>query len=130
RISMTAIQGAVGIASRAPNGSRRHANLVANTRRPIAACTTSEVFMSESLPWGDYALLQRQADRRRLDAIAWAAEEQAEEFLDRLAANNLPTDPSCRKAWLDNLATNRAKKHRRRVAILPPCPFPPGIRTA
>jgi DNA-binding NarL/FixJ family response regulator len=74
--------------------------------------------MSESHPWDDYVSLQRQADRRKLDAKAWAAEEQAEEFLDGLAANKLHTDPNLRKTWLDNLGTNRAKKHRRRVSIL------------
>jgi DNA-directed RNA polymerase specialized sigma24 family protein len=74
--------------------------------------------MNQSDHWGEYARLQQHADRRKLDVKAWAAEEQADAFLDAIANNTLEPDAEVRELWLINLATNRAKKHRRRAAIL------------
>jgi DNA-directed RNA polymerase specialized sigma24 family protein len=74
--------------------------------------------MGQFNAWGDYARLQAQADRRKLDPKAWAAEEQANQFIDAIANNDLKSNPEARQAWLENLATNRAKKHRRRAALL------------
>jgi DNA-directed RNA polymerase specialized sigma24 family protein len=74
--------------------------------------------MNPSDPWAAYARLQQQTDRRKLDPKAWAAEEQADAFLDALAGDALKADPAAYEAWLANLATNRAKKHRRRMALL------------
>lgn len=85
---------------------------------PIAACTTPELRMNESDLWAEYAHLQQQADRRKLDAKAWAAEEQADEFLNAIASDSHSSSATAREAWLTNLATNRAKKHRRRAAFL------------
>jgi DNA-directed RNA polymerase specialized sigma24 family protein len=73
---------------------------------------------STSSPWSDYTQLQEDADRRKLDPKAWSADEKAEAFLDSLLVNTLRSDPNAREAWLNNLATNRAKKHRRRRALL------------
>jgi DNA-directed RNA polymerase specialized sigma24 family protein len=69
-------------------------------------------------PWDEYAHLQQQADRRKIDAKSWAAEEQANEFLDAIANKTLESAPDARDRWLENLATNRARKHRRRAALL------------
>jgi DNA-directed RNA polymerase specialized sigma24 family protein len=74
--------------------------------------------MNQSDPWDKYPPLQQQADRQKLDAKAWAAEEQANEFLDALACNTPIIDAKAFEVWLENLATNRAKKHRRRAALL------------
>jgi hypothetical protein len=74
--------------------------------------------MNPSKPWDDYAKLQQRADRRKLDSKAWATDEQAEEFLNALARNSLKPDAKACEVWLQNLATNRAKKHRRRQALL------------
>jgi hypothetical protein len=69
-------------------------------------------------PWADYAYLQQQSDPRKLDAKAWTAEEQANEFLDAITTKTLKSASDAREIWLENLATNRAKKHRRRAALL------------
>jgi DNA-directed RNA polymerase specialized sigma24 family protein len=69
-------------------------------------------------PWDEYVRLQQQADRRKIDAKSWAAEEQANEFLDAIADRTLKSPADAREIWLENLATNRAKKHRRRAALL------------
>jgi hypothetical protein len=74
--------------------------------------------MSQSDPWTDYAILQQRANRSKIDARAWAAEEQANQFLIAIANGNLKPHSEGRQTWLDNLYTNRTKKHRRRTRSL------------
>ena len=45
--------------------------------------------MSHFEHWGEYAHLQLGADRRKLNDKAWAADEEAEEFLESIANNTL-----------------------------------------
>jgi DNA-directed RNA polymerase specialized sigma24 family protein len=73
---------------------------------------------SSSSHWDDYLTLQQRLDCQRVDHRAWATEEQLNEFLDAAAGNQLPQSPESRSKWLDNLATNRRKKHRRRLTLL------------
>ncbi|HTU88653.1 MAG TPA: hypothetical protein VMF69_01015 [Gemmataceae bacterium] len=69
-------------------------------------------------PWDDYAHLQQQADRRKIDAKSWTAEEQANEFLAAIADKTLKSALDARGTRMENLGTNRAKKHRRRAALM------------
>ena len=68
--------------------------------------------------WDDYASIQQRRDRQPVDHRVWATEEQLDEFIDAVCGNRLPQKSELRSQWLDNLATNRAKKHRRRQSLL------------
>jgi hypothetical protein len=74
--------------------------------------------MQNATQWREYARLQERTDRRKLDANAWIAEDQANEFLAALEKGRLSQSPGARGIWLDNLRANRGKKHRRRAALL------------
>lgn len=68
-----------------------------------------------SQAWDEYVALQSVAERsRRLDHKSWALDEQ----MDSLICNSVAevSDQSVKR--LHNLATNRAKKFRRRVQLL------------
>jgi DNA-directed RNA polymerase specialized sigma24 family protein len=68
--------------------------------------------------WADYAKLQNLSDHQPLNHKGWATEEELNEFLKAISENRLPNDTESRSQWLNNLATNRAKKFRRRQTIL------------
>ncbi len=74
--------------------------------------------MNGSDLWGEYAILQRGANRRTTDARSWAADETAEAFLDALIDRRSRSTVSSHERFLKNIFTNRAKKHRRRAALL------------
>jgi DNA-directed RNA polymerase specialized sigma24 family protein len=62
--------------------------------------------------------MQKGADSKKLDARAWAADEQADAFLDGIRNNTLPLASGSRYSFLKNLSTNRAQKYRRRARLL------------
>lgn len=71
------------------------------------------------IDWEAYASLQRRADRDKIDALTWAFEEQATEFLNSQIDGNVSSiDPAKRRKTINNLAINRRKKHRHREILL------------
>ena len=69
--------------------------------------------------WAKFASLQERITKRKVvDHKAWALEDQADAFLEAVAGGSLPAETERRDKWLDNLETNRQKKHRHRYDIL------------
>jgi hypothetical protein len=68
--------------------------------------------------WLLYTLLQQTADSRNLDALAWANDERAEDYLDAIAAGILPPEFNDLCKWLKYLPGNRAQKHVHRARLL------------
>src|SRR5205814_1717750 len=69
--------------------------------------------------WAKFASLQERISKRKVvNHKAWALEDQADAFLEAVARGSLPAETERRDKWLDNLETNRQKKHRHRSQIL------------
>jgi hypothetical protein len=68
--------------------------------------------------WLLYAVLQQTAESHTLDFLAWANDERAKDFLDKIADGTLPTTFTELGRWLKYLPNNRAKKHFRRLSLL------------
>ena len=64
-------------------------------------------------PWAEYARIQRQANTPILSDRAWASDETLAAILDRLEQGQVSLPQQ-----VDNLAANRATKHRRRRGSL------------
>jgi hypothetical protein len=78
--------------------------------------------------WQEYLLLQKRADRSKIDSQTWAYEEQATEFLNRLGSGTLPTETGRRSSGIRNLAINRRRKYANRQVLLSkqaPLLYPP-----
>ncbi len=68
--------------------------------------------------WLLYTLLQQAADSRSLNALAWANDERAEDFIDAIADGTLPTEFTALGRCLKHLPGNRAQKHAHRRRLL------------
>jgi DNA-directed RNA polymerase specialized sigma24 family protein len=69
--------------------------------------------MNEDDLWAEYSRLSEQADSDRLNDMAWATDEALDIVLERIAASRAIAPQT-----VANLVRNRARKHRRRRAIL------------
>ena len=71
------------------------------------------------ISWGTYANLQASSERRRrLDHKTWALDEQMDSLLDQFAGGELNNSRNQSENPLQNIVPNRAKKYRRRAALL------------
>ena len=68
--------------------------------------------------WQEYALLQQRADRPKIDAQAWAFEEQTNEYLTAIASQSVNADAPTRSRTVKNLGINRRRKHVHRQFLL------------
>jgi hypothetical protein len=68
--------------------------------------------------WEEFARLQRLACRSHLDNNGWTVEEQLDEFLEKYPQDPTPFDLHDCRRWLKNLASNRARKLRKRAKAL------------
>ncbi len=82
--------------------------------------------------WQEYALLQQRTDRPKIDAQAWANEEQTNEYLSAIASKNVIQDAPKRSRTIKNLGINRRRKHLHRHFLLRangPLLYPPSPDT-
>jgi hypothetical protein len=74
--------------------------------------------MDTAILWHEYARLQKVTNRSKVDAQAWAFEEQANEFLTAVASETVVADGLTLSTTLKNLASNRRRKHVHRQVLL------------
>lgn len=69
--------------------------------------------------WAEYASLQERVDRiRKVGHIAWAIEDQLNDFLESLGENSPSVDDKEREKKQKNFLINRQKKHSHRSRLL------------
>jgi hypothetical protein len=70
-------------------------------------------------PWADYLLFQNQiADRVVVNHTLWALEDKADSVLNAIRDDTVPPEGLRRETWLENLQSNRNRKHRLRLKLL------------
>src|SRR3989442_16041405 len=74
--------------------------------------------MNTAVFWQEYALLKQRPDRPKINAQAWAIEEQTNEYLTAIASRNVIADPPTRSRTIKNLGINRRRKHIHRLFLL------------